>query len=453
MTDLLTGLLQKLDEPLARYTALDRAYAGEGPLTFLSPESRRALSNRLSRMSVNVPRLLVDSIVERLRIVGLTGPGDLWGDWTRNDGELLADLVHREALVCGVGYALVWADAAGRPLVTAESPKQVAVKIDPATRRIVAAIKRWRDGGATFAVLYESDKITRLRANSPGATTAGFETLAELDNPLGQPPVVRFANARRLDDHHGGSEMSDVIPLSEAVVKLTVDMMVGSEAGARPRRWASGVEPIKRPITDPATGEPVVDPVSGEPAVEFAAPFGDGDRFMVTEAADAKFGQLPGADLANYENAVGTLMRLISAVSGLPEHMLGIGGDNPTSADSIRASEAALTARAEAKAGMFGRSWQEVGRLMVAVRDGVDPASVDVGVQWADPSTRSEAQAADATAKLVQAGILPVAWGLRRLGYSAADVEEIMAARRAEALEKAAAAVVSSLGKTPALPQ
>ena len=108
-------------------------------------------------------------------------------------------------------------------------------------------------------------------------------------------------------------------------------------------------------------------------------------------------------------------MRQISAVSGLPEHMLGVGGDNPTSADSIRASESALTAKAEARQATFGKAWEDVARLIVAIRDSVDPASVDVRVKWADPSTRSVAQEADAIVKLHAAGILPTSYALARL--------------------------------------
>jgi hypothetical protein len=214
--------------------------------------------------------------------------------------------------------------------------------------------------------------------------------------------------------------MSDVLSLTDAVVKLTTDMLTASEYAARPRRWATGVELIE----DEETGEAL-------------NPFPENDRMLISEGPESKFGQLPGSDLTGYENAVGVIMRQISAVSGLPESMLGIGGDNPTSADSIRASEAALTAKAEARQGTFGPAWEDVARLIVAVRDEVDPASVELQVKWADPSTRSVAQEADAIVKLVQSGILPTSYALQRLGYDEQEIETIRTARRAEALEAA----------------
>ncbi|TSE00664.1 phage portal protein [Skermania sp. ID1734] len=425
MTDQLTLLLEKLDEPAARYYQLDQYYNGDSPLSFLAPEVAASLGGRLRKVSVNIPRLLVDSIAERLRVTSFAGV-DVWGDWLRNDLDQTSHIAHREALVLGNSYAIVWADQYGRPRVTIESAKQVAALCDPGTRTITAAIKRWEDDKRTYAIVYGPNEIVRYEANHTGATTAGFKVVESIANPLGIPPVVRFTNTARLLDE-GRSEMTDVLDLSDALVKLTTDMLVASEYGARPRRWATGVELTEEPELDD-DGNETGDMVTTNP-------FPETDRMLISEAADAKFGQLAGSDLGGYEAATGIIMRQISAVSGLPEHMLGIGGDNPTSADSIRASEAALTARAEARQAQFGRSWEQVARLMTAVTTGADPQQVDCRVQWADPSTRSEAQLADATVKLFQAGIIPASTALARLGYSADEITEIRAARRGEALD------------------
>lgn len=404
MNDLLTNLLQALDSPAARHHRLNRYYAGESPLAFLSPEAKKALGNRLHTLPVNIPRLVVDSLAERLRVTGFEGV-DVWPDWLANDLDQTSALCHRETLILGTGYVIVWAGPDGRPTVTVESAEQVTTVHDPATRRVTAALKRWETDKTTEVVLYEPEVITRYRANSKGAA-AGFVIVEQIDNPLGVVPVVRFRNSTRVLGQ-GESEMSDVLGLTDAVQKLTTDMLVGSEFAARPRRWATGLE-----IDEDDDGNPV-------------NPIGESDRLMVNESADGKFGQLPGSDLAGYTEALGTLFRQISAVTGLPEHMLGIGGDNPTSADSIRASEAALTAKAEARQAVFGRQWEQVARLVVAVRDGADVAEVQPRILWADPATRSVAQEADAIVKLFGAGLLPASTALRRLGYSEDEIRTI----------------------------
>jgi hypothetical protein len=49
-----------------------RYYAARQPMAFISPESRRSVDSRFGRLASNVCRVAVQSVVERLRITGLT---------------------------------------------------------------------------------------------------------------------------------------------------------------------------------------------------------------------------------------------------------------------------------------------------------------------------------------------------------------------------------------------
>jgi hypothetical protein len=430
MNEQLQCLLQRLDEPAHRYAELNRYYAGRQELAFLSPEAKLALGNRFGRMSSNLPRIAVTALAERLRITGFSG-ADVWADWIRNDLDQTSAVAHREALLLGDAYVLVWSDRFGRPRVTVESAQQVAVLTDPGSRQIVAAIKRWEDTRAktTEAVMYLPDSIVRLRADQQGAVANGFRVIDELANPIGTVPCVNLRNSDRIVDSHYGmvfdwgvSEIDDLTCLVDGLNKLLTDLMVAAEYTARPRRFAVGVELTEEPVLD-AEGNPTGEMVETNPIPE-------GNRAMISENEQAKFGQLPGADLTGYENAVGVLMQQIMAVSALPEHMVGITTDNPASADALRAAEASLTARAEARQQTFGRSWEQVARLMVAVSTGQDPNLIDdIRVQWADAATRSAAQEADAVTKLYQSGLLPASYALKKLGYSDDEIAEIRSAR------------------------
>lgn len=391
----LNELLTDLDSKQLRHGRLVAYYEGRQHGAFVAPEIAAQLNRRLTQLSVNIPRLVVDTIAERLRITGFDGV-DIWPDWLHNDLDTLAGVAHTEALMLGECFAIVWADAQGRPRVTIESATQVTAELDPATRALRQAVKRWEDPEGTHVVLYGPETVTRLHSPSRGAVS-GFKTVEVLPNPFGVPPVVRFRNGDRLTTA-GISEMLDVLPLTDAIVKLSQDMLISSEYTARPRRWATGLELVEDDDGD------AVNPIE------------ESNRAMVSESPETKFGQLPGADLAGYQNALNMTMRLVSAVSGLPEHMLGIGGDNPTSADSIRASEAALVAKAEARQRLFGKSWAQVAALVAAVRTGADPAQIDARPRWADAATRSVAQEADAILKLHSAGILTTAEARERLG-------------------------------------
>lgn len=432
--DYLLKLLHKLDEPLARYSTIDLYYSGNQPLAFLSPESRIALGNRFGRMASNIPRLAVTALTERLQLTGFSDPA-LWPEWLRNDMDLLSNVAHREALLFGDSYVMVWADSLGRPKVTVESAKQVACLFDPGTREITAAVKRWETETTTEAVLYLPDRITRFSANHKGALL-GFEVVAEVPNPLGVVPVVNLRNADRILDEYGASEIDDLMPLVDGLNKSLADMLVTSEYVGRPRRWATGIELEERPVID-SDGNPVVDD-DGEPVTEAVNPFPEGNRMMISEAENAKIGQLAAADLAGYGESVKVLLGQIMAVSTLPAHYVGIFSDNPASADALRASEASLTARAEARQSTFGRAWEKVAKLMTAILDQVPLETVEnVGVYWSEAGTRSMAQEADAAVKLFEVGLLPRAFTLRKLGYSDEDILEIEAEVRYDELTKA----------------
>lgn len=422
-SELLLKLLQKLDEPLARYSLLDMYYTGTQPLAYLSPESKTALGNRFGRMASNIPRLAVTALAERLSVTGFSDE-KLWADWLRNDMDQLSGVAHREALLLGDSYVIVWADQAGRPSVTVESAKQMAVKRNPGTREVIAAVKRWETETTTEAVLYLPDVITRYSANHVGATL-GFETVQEVVNPFGVVPIVDLRNSDRILDDYGSSEIDDMMPLVDGLNKSLVDMMTTSEYVGRPRRWATGIELEERPKLN-SDGTPVLDD-DDQPVLEAVNPIPEGNRAMIAENHEAKFGQLAAAELGGYEASVKVLLGQIMAVSALPAHYVGIFTDNPASADAMRAAEASLTARAEDRQRTFGRAWERVAKLMVAVRDGIPPALVDnISVQWADAATRSIAQEADAITKLFQAGLLPREYALKKLGYTDDDITEIV---------------------------
>src|SRR5690242_18870499 len=106
-SDLLVELLQELDGPQHRFHQYETYYKGEQRLAFVSPESAKAIGNRLSRLVVNIPKTLIDALGERLRVSGIAGV-DIWDEWIRNDLDQLSGLVHRSALLYSQSFCIVW---------------------------------------------------------------------------------------------------------------------------------------------------------------------------------------------------------------------------------------------------------------------------------------------------------------------------------------------------------
>ena len=403
----------------------ENRYSGDVPLSFIAPDTRKKLGDRLTNLKINVCGLAVDALAERLRLQGFTVDGqpdlDLWQTFnaTMDAG---AGQVHLDALALGSSYVSVWADA-GLPVALPEHPAQVVATTNPATRRVDAALKRWAQDGRAHAVLYKADRITILTSDSyvPADVTApnawsvgsipstGWSVTASVPNPLGVVPVVPFVNAGRLTEPYGVSEMAGIADLNDALTKLITDMLVTSESSAKPRRWATGIE-----VEVDEHGN-AYDPWDGKTTT------------AQSESPETKFGQFTASDLSAYRNAAELIVRQIGALSGLPPQALGLHADSAMSADAIRAAEASLVAKAEQRQRLFGRSWAEVARLMVAIRDGRDPRTIRVEPIWGDPASRSTAQEADAATKLFSSAILSRRETLVSLGFPPEKIAEIEA--------------------------
>ena len=424
---LLLDLSNELDAPQARHIQLNRYATGTQPLAYLTDDQRKALDSRLARMAVNIPALAVSSLVERLRVTGYSDPR-AWELFTACDFDQLAPQALTDALTYSCGYVLVWAKD-GKPVASVERPQECAVLRSPADRTVEAGIKRFNTKTSTEAYLYLPDRVEHWRGRTQNAAASSFELVEVTEHGLGMVPLVPIDN--------GHSEITDLMPLVDALNAVALHMVIASHAAGFGQKWVSGVDLVETPRID-TDGNPVLDG-EGEPIIDVTSPFNEQSTipWAIAEASETKFGSFNEPTLGGFETAVRVLVSQIMAVSALPSHYLGILTTQPTSADALRASEASLTARAEARQLTFGRAFEQVGKLLLAIDSGRSPQDIPLRVQWADAATRSTAQEADAVVKLVQSGILPVTYALAKLGYRQDEIDAIRAARRAESLDTA----------------
>jgi hypothetical protein len=429
--DLLLKLLNAADTQLARYSWLNSYYRGDQQNGFLTREQRDALGQRLSRLSVNIPKLAVTSLAERLHVNGFTGV-DVQDDWIRNDLDQVQDVIHREALTLGIGWAIVWAGPDG-VRVTAESAAQMTGIRDPGSRELVAVMKKWEDEKYTYATVFTPDKVYKLRSDRSGATTpASFHVYQTLDNPLGVVPCVAFVNTDRFEEH-GVSEIDDLADLVDGLNLALADLAIAQSFSARSKLAATGVTLKEVPVLDD-DGNPVVDNV-GDPVMTVEQPFNSNDRILVAEGDNAKISVLNGSDLSGFEAAVRIWLSAIQAVTSLPASSLGILSDQPKSADALRAASQGLESKAQNRGGIFGRSWEQVARLIVAVRDTVDVADVHPRVVWRDFGVSSFGQLSDGVSKLHAERLISRSAALAMLGWDDDKILADRAAMRAEALD------------------
>ncbi|SDC25603.1 phage portal protein [Actinokineospora iranica] len=437
-----TTWLQRLssqhDAQIPELELLDAYYEGEQPLSYMHPELLRRLDGRVRQVVVNWPELIADSLDERLDVTGFRLGGrdaadrDLWRIWKANRLDLASQQAHIDALVMGRAFAIVGTNEAdgSTPLVTVESPLEVHAEIDPRTRKVRAALKRWYDDEAapgtssqvaTHATLYLPNETIWYTSQDGGA--AWVEDRRDAHG-MGEVPVVPLINRPRTRRRRtkpatlGRSELASVIPLSDAACKIATDMMVSAEFHAMPRRYALGFE--QSDFVD-AQGKPLT-PWQAVAGVLWASPKSPKDDGVAV-------GQFPEADLSNFHNTLNALARLTSSLSGLPPHFLGYSTENPASADGIRSSEGRHIKRAERRQRSFGDGWEQVMRLVLLVRDGrIPPEALRMECQWIDAATPTFAAQADAVTKLYAADkLLPRRASRRALGYSDAQIRDMEA--------------------------
>ena len=421
-------LLARLEraQPLIRQR--DMYYRGNQPLRFLTDKLNPVMGFRS-----NLAEVAVTAVAERIHLEDVNAQLVINGvelDVTdrarelvqRSDLPMVLQAIVTDMLAVGSAYLLVWVDGQGRPAVTGESAEHMAVARDPVTGAVTAAVKRWQvltPAGVLVeehVIKYGRRRIVHLKRDD---THGRLKFVRSIDNPLGVVPVVPLVNLKRLGDDVGASVIDPLAPLLDALNKLIVDMLTTSESVARPKRYATGVT-----LEDADDGFMADDGFSadvhaladdGDPA-GVASPFRDSDDLWISEQAEAKFGQLAGADLGGYKTAVDLIIQQIMAVTSLPGHMIGVTTGNPSTAEALRASEVALSDTATSRIRVISRPVEWAARLLVALDYGVSPDQVRARLTWAPTVTRSIAQEADAAVKLAGENIITGAEAREKIG-------------------------------------
>lgn len=422
-TDLewLKHLIACHDKELPELKELNDYYEGNQRLSYMAPELLAELEETVRQVVINWPRLVVDSVEERLDVEGFRFPGqpaadeELWRIWQANDLDEQSQQGELDALAMKRAYVVVGTNETDpkTPLVTVESALDMYAEHDPRTRRLRAAVKRWEDGGTWHASLYLPN-VTSWWLKEKGEWIPDPDHEAD-EHGLGELPVELLANRARLKIPNGVSELKDVIPLSDAACKIATDMMVSAEYHATPRRVAFGF------------GEEDFVDEDGRKVSAFSRIIG---RMWATEKNRKDDGadviQFPEAMLSNFHDTITALATVVASLAGLPPHFLGHSTDNPASADGIRSAETRLVKRCERKQRSAGGTWERVMRLVLLIRDGrSDPNARSLETIWRDASTPTVAQKADAAVKLFSAKVIPLRTTREFMGFSQAQIERM----------------------------
>jgi hypothetical protein len=432
--DVAWALDQFRDSGRATRTRVSRDYyRGDHPLLFATERFREVFRDKFGAVIDNLCPAVIESVADRLEVTGFTASGledpeqadgiakYAWSVWQRNRMDLRAPETHREALITGDGFAIVWPGADGRATIWPQTSEDMAVEYDPQEPdRIIRAAKLWTIPTETGqkrrmrVTIYLPDRIeryvtertvaydrpgqrTRMTQFVPYASTeaaaASATTEAIVPNPFGRVPVFHFPN--RAVGRYGVGELLDVIPLQDALNKTLCDQMIASEFGSYIQRILLGYEVE----VDERTNMPK------------APELPDGaDKWVAIRDPNVKVETIPQTDITMFLEAEENLRAEIARVSGTPLHYLFITKGDYPSGEAMKSAEARFTRKLRERMTSFGNVWEDALAFALRIDERPLPEGVQLATQWTDPAPRaSSKEIADLMPALKEAGV-PFEW-------------------------------------------
>jgi hypothetical protein len=391
----------KLDWQADRFRRYAEYFDGEQevPSVRMSSEERDVFRNFRRLAHANWTELIVNAVNERLKIVGfrvLGGAGPAWEIWEASGMDADAELVNRDGLVGGSGFAFVQ-QGEERVEITAESPEECVVLYEPGSRRRRAAgFKRFATEGDWWEVRQDGREEWLILPEVIAIWRGPEEEPELVDNPSGVIGLVEL-NPQPRTKGAPRSELKSAIPIQDRVDTILWNRLVALDYSAFRQVWASGVKLAREVIGQ--------NEQTGEPEVKLRPPFDIGpNRLLIAEDPAARFGAIPESALGGYLAAVEQDIETLAAITQTPSHYL-LGKMVNLSADAIMAAEAGLVAKVSTRAAHLGEGWEEVIRTALHLAAEPGAADPELEVIWADFATRSEGQRVDALVKMATLGV------------------------------------------------
>jgi hypothetical protein len=407
---------------------LDRFY-GEAPLPYVSDIQRDAVKWFVGQSRTNFERLIVNSVLSRLRIKGIRtsvgdgdeGDDDAWKTWKNSRGKIWAHEVMKLALAASRAYVIVGKDAEGNLLVTAEDPRMVCAITDPENPyRVLAGMKVYFDyvDGTEKTFLYRPGRAPRVavrRSGQPPVTETWFQPRAYewidaslvapefdansyvVEDPTGGAnwlaaqnglpalcPIVPFVN------EDGLSQFEPFLPLVDRINQQILQRMTIATIQAFKQRAFKGL-----PQKDPSTGKDI-----------------DYDSIFVADPgaiwnipASAEIWESGQVDLQPILLAIRDDVKDLAAVSGTPLYSISPDVANG-SAEGASLQREQMSFLVETRQDNFGISLEMVNELMFRTLGDIErskPGSTEV--MWAQSDRPSMAERGSTIAQTT--GVIP----------------------------------------------
>jgi len=391
------------------------------------------------------PYKAVKSLASRIKLGGFAFPG---GDltefgidriWADNRLGIEAHHAHMSALTYGVSFVAVMAGGVGEPaaVIRALSPTSSTALWDPIRRRVFAAVSVVSEEGGypTEFILFLDDKVVTAQF------LRGRWVLETVANPLGRCPVVMLAYDSSPEYPFGRSRITQgVMKITDEAIRTALRMEVNAEFYSAPQRYLLGAD------------EGMFTGANGEQRTGWDAVVG---RLLAISRDEndevPTVGQFAQASMQPHVEQLRTIAAKFSGETAIPVNALGIIHDNPASDAAMHTAYMDLNADAESAHEPFGAAWIDAIRMAVEISEGSSEGLELLSAKWRNPATPTMSSQADATSKLVAAGVLPADSDvtLELMGFDQVTIDRVVAHRRRSQAGDRLTQLVQAAQKTP----
>lgn len=364
----LTKAIDIIRERRNFYLVAESYYRGNQSEIFANPKWYQLIRSDVNDFRFNFAKTVVDSVLNRLEVHNITGSSDAVNKkisdvWKMNDMEIDADEIHKNALMYGDCYVVVWTDNDGDISINYNSPLTTVMVYDdenPRKKRFAAKLWESEDPNnykkkmAKLNVYYP-DRIEKYEAFGEidnVVSANGFNLIETVENPWGEIPVFHFRTSKQ----YGRPEHLDAYGPQDAINKLMVTHMNTVDYQGAPQRYAlsSGGNAAEfEDFDETSTAENLG-----------ALKNGPGELWYLKGVT--KVGEFAPADYKVFTEPIKDFVRSMASITNTPLHYFEKTGNVP-SGESLRTAEAPLLKKVEDRQIGFGSAWIDTFRFILKI--------------------------------------------------------------------------------------
>ena len=404
------------------YNKAEMYYEGTQPEIFLNQRWFKLFQKNQSDFRFNFSKTVVDAVLNRLEIEQVETDSATADEYLANlleqpDIELDINEIHRNTLIYGDSYAIVWPDETGKIAIDYNSPLTTVVIYDQENpRKKLYAAKMWQYADYTIKEihlnLYFPDRIEKYVGygeieNIGSPSGANFQLVDSIINPWGEIPVFHF----RTHKPYGRPEHSDAFGPQDAINKLINTHMLTVDYQGAPQRYA---------LANGGNTAELEDFSENDTARENLSSLKNGPGELWYLQGVSAVGQFPAADPKTFTEPVNEFVNQMAAITSTPTHYFQK-GTYVSSGQALRAAEAPLVKKVKNRQLALESTWKDLFLFILKI-EGID-ANIDI--DWSEAEIVDDVDQWDVAVRKKSVG-MPLEQILIELGYDG-EIAKIIA--------------------------